>query len=159
MAVPMMRDAIIRRELHKMLITEFENDPSTRIVNELSLCESSARIDVAAINGYLHGYEIKSEFDTLQRLPSQANIYGKVFDFLTIVTGPKHLQNLRSKIPKEWGILVVEVNQNGKLTFKNMRDPKINKRVNAYEIAQLLWREEALSLLTEMGLEKGYKKK
>ena len=45
------------------------------IIDELGLAHAQSRIDLAVFNGHLHGYEIKSAGDTLERLPRQLSFY------------------------------------------------------------------------------------
>jgi hypothetical protein len=47
----------------------------------------------------LWGYELKSERDTLERLPLQARIYSRVFDRVTLVTGLRHAGAAEDRIP------------------------------------------------------------
>ena len=47
------------------------------ILDELGICRGRVRIDLTVVNGLLHGYEIKSERDTLARLETQADLYGR----------------------------------------------------------------------------------
>ena len=68
-----------------------QNDPQTLIVEELGIRQGAARVDVAVVNGSLHGYEIKSARDTLERLPKQSELYSSVFDTITLVTAENHL--------------------------------------------------------------------
>jgi hypothetical protein len=58
-----------------------------RIIEELGVVHGKSRIDIAVINGLMHGYEIKSDKDTLQRLPEQMNMYNSVFNKVTLVVG------------------------------------------------------------------------
>lgn len=84
-------DFMIRSTLQKKLTDEYCTDGDTIIVNELGICQGSARVDMAVVNGSLNGYEIKSDMDTLQRLPIQKEYYSQVFDNMVIVIGEKHL--------------------------------------------------------------------
>lgn len=86
-----MRDPEIRSELHRRLQLRHGNDPTVRIVDEMSVLTGACRIDVALINGRLEGFEIKSDSDSLSRLPRQAFAYGQVFDRLTMVWVSCHL--------------------------------------------------------------------
>ena len=81
----MIKDIDIRQVLLKKLSAEYRYDPDTIIIEELGLCQGEARIDLALVNGFIHGYEIKSERDTLERLPSQIEIYCRTLDTVTIV--------------------------------------------------------------------------
>jgi hypothetical protein len=56
-----MREIDVRRALYKSEIRRIvESDPTSLVVDELGVMEGKYRVDVAVINGRLHGYEIKS---------------------------------------------------------------------------------------------------
>ena len=84
-----MRELDIRRALRKHLGFVFEEDPTALILEELGICRGTVRVDMAVVTGMLKGFEIKSDQDTLKRLPAQASAYNKVFDTLTIVAGTR----------------------------------------------------------------------
>ena len=152
-----MREIEIRRALRLLILREFA-DRDTRVVDELAICEGAARIDMAAVNGSLHGYEIKSAQDTLQRLSDQSVAYSRIFDFVTLVTAKRHLRAARVLLPKWWGILVVE-DPDKIVTLRQVRRPKRNRGVDAYSQAQLLWRDEALAILDAFNLARGIRSK
>src|SRR5258706_11027427 len=91
-------DALIRKALLVRLSHQY---PSTkyRIVPELGLWHGAARIDIAVVNGILHGFEIKSDRDTLSRLDVQMPAYNSVFDKVTLVVGRTHLVQAFQTIP------------------------------------------------------------
>lgn len=153
-------DSDIRKLLYRKFLKMkmFISDPTTKIINELDVCFGSARIDIAVINGKLHGYEIKSEQDNLERLPSQIESYNKVFDTVTIVTGENHMSKITDIVPEWWGIYYVS-KKNGKLHLKRERQPKINREVDAFYLCQMLWKNELLELLSINGIKKGTKSK
>lgn len=150
------RDIDIRASLHHMLNKEHENEPDTLILDELALCQGDARIDVAVVNGAINGYEIKSESDTLARLPMQTEFYNKVFDKITILSASKYLEGIKDIVPEWWGIVQAEKEDDGVVHFFVHREPQQNQNIDAYAVAQLLWREEAISILKERGLQKGF---
>lgn len=148
----------IRQALWKKLDAEHKNEPDAYIVEELGLCQGEARIDIAAVNGDIHGFEIKSGKDTLKRLAGQKEIYSKTLERVTIVTTKKHIKAIRESIPHWWGILQAE-EINGRVFLNEVRAPKPNPCVDPYSIAQLLWRNEAMEIIERMGLSKGLKSK
>jgi len=152
------RDIDIRTKLHKDFCVKYGSDEDTLIVDELNLCQGDARIDVAVINGIMHGYEIKSESDTLERLPGQISIYNQVLDKVTVIVGLNHYDKVVNLVPDWWGIKVVAHNKKG-FEIKTRKRNKKNKDVNPYSVAQLLWRDETLEVLAKFGLDKGYKSK
>lgn len=150
-----LRDSDIRNVLSNYLISRYSNDPDTKIVNEMGVIHGQSRVDMAVINGILHGYEIKSESDNLLRLPSQISDYNKVFDRMTIVVQRSHLNEVRGTVPKWWGIILV-TQRKGQINLRNLRKGQKNPEGDAFSISQLLWREEALEILKQKGLQKGY---
>jgi hypothetical protein len=153
-----MRDIDIRRALRVEMRAAHENDPNTLILEEMGLCQGLARVDVAVINGTVHGYEIKSEFDTLARLPGQTHTYNRVFDFVTIVTAKNHEAKISTSVPKWWGISIA-VQSKGGVEIRVRRRARRNNAVDPFSIAQLLWREEALEALDRLGLADGIRSK
>jgi len=149
-----MRDVEIRSGLRKRLLAAYGNDSSTLIIDELGICSGLARADMAVINGELKGFEIKSERDRLDRLPSQAHLYGKVFDTMTIVLGPRHAKKVEASSPEWWGILVAYSSRLGLAKWELIRPEGRNSRQDALSVAQLLWRDEALAVLRSSGLAK-----
>lgn len=153
-----MRDRDIRAALHAGLRRVHEDEPDTLIVDELGLCRGEARIDVAVVNGFLNGFEIKSAQDTLERLPDQERVYSRVFDRVTVVASEAHLARLDGMVPSWWGIsAAVPVHESAAIHV--VRESSENPSVDALSLAQLLWREEALAILSDRGLASGLKSK
>ena len=148
------RDIDIRKVLVRSLVEEYSNDPDTRIVQEMGLCQGNARIDIAVINGAIHGYEIKSERDTLKRLGNQLEIYNKTLDFVNLIASKNHIDKAKKMIPAWWGLSEVH-SQNHKIIIREVRKGKINPNLDPNAIVQLLWRDEALEVLEEYDLKKG----
>lgn len=152
-----MRDRDIRLALHEQLEATHLND-ETLIVHELGLCQGTVRADVAVVNGSLAAFEIKSDQDTLDRLPRQVEIYGRVFDYVTLIVGKRHARGVAKKIPPFWGITIAS-ETDGALSLKSRRTPKRNKKVDPVSVARLLWRDEALALLAKHHLAEGLRSK
>lgn len=142
-----MRDRDVREALRRKVLAEHTRHPDTLVIDELGIAHGSARVDIAVVNGRLHGYEIKSDADTLTRLPAQANAYSAVFDRVTIVAGSKHAQHLEDVIPAWWGIKVATQGPRGGVHFADLRAPRRNPSIAPIELAHLLWRGEAQALL------------
>lgn len=138
---------------------EFILDPATVIIHELDVCAGNARIDVAVVNGKIHGFEIKSESDTLERLPSQAEYYEKIFDTITLVATENHCSKAMEIIPDWWGIKCVS-SKKGKLpSIETIRDAKQNENIDPFNLTQLLWKSELLELLNKNSVTRGIKSK
>ncbi|HUC01537.1 MAG TPA: sce7726 family protein [Candidatus Paceibacterota bacterium] len=130
-----------------------------QIFEELGVRHGVSRIDLAVINGVMHGYEIKSDLDTLQRLPDQVDAFSSVFDKLTLVVGKKHLYDAINILPDWWGVLLAKVDDDGTLIFQSIRKASKNFTQDPHSIAKLLWREEALQILENKNRAKGVRSK
>lgn len=154
-----MRDVDIRRKLRSDMERLHGADPETLILDELGLCQGTARVDVAVVNGTLHGYEIKSERDTLSRLPGQQDIYSRALDYVTIVTAESHAAKVAKVVPSWWGITAATRTRRGTVRLTPMRPATMNPKIDALALAQLLWRGEALDELEQRGLADGLRGK
>lgn len=153
-----MRDIDIRQALLQEMARIHEGQADTLIIEELGLCQGIARVDIAVVNGSLHGYEIKSERDTLIRLPAQCDVYSRSLEFVTIVVSIAHLSKVRDLVPKWWGIWCA-VEKSGIVSLRVLRKGKRNPKLVSLAVAQLLWRDEALEALTQRNLDKGLRSK
>ena len=152
-------DPTIRTTLKRDLEETFADEPETLIVEEMGLGHGATRVDVAVVNGHLHGFEVKSDRDTLRRLPRQAHIYNKVLDYATLVLGPHHVEPGMRLVPDWWGIKLVEKLADGSVRLADVRVPRLNQSVDGLSVAKLLWRHEALRVLEELGALSGFRSK
>jgi|HubBroStandDraft_5_1064220.scaffolds.fasta_scaffold05724_2 hypothetical protein len=148
MAKLVTRDPDIRSVLMRELGQLF-SDPSHDLILEEFGCNTS-RIDVAVVNGSLHGFEIKSDSDSLSRLDGQVERYGRVFDFMTLICGRRLFSAARELVPKWWGLRIAKL-ENGKVTLPEIRSPKQNKYQDKSALARMLWKDEALRCLRKNG--------
>jgi hypothetical protein len=151
-------DLDIRAALHRRLDAQHGKDPKALVVDELALCQGEARVDVAAVNGRLEGYEIKGPRDSLARLPGQRDAYNRVFDRMTIVCADRHASAIEKLVPAWWGLWGVVVRRN-EISLTQVRRPRANPAIESLAVAQLLWRGEALALLAQHGIADGLRSK
>ena len=151
-------DKDIRSAL-KDKLSHHHNDPDTAIIEELGLKRGEVRVDVAVVNGTVHGYEIKSDRDSLRRLTKQVDIYSKVLDYATLVVGCRHLEDAIKIIPKWWGLIRVKKGSNRWPSFKTIRHSGKNPSRDARVLVELLWLDDALSLLEQYKLVRGIRGK
>lgn len=153
-----MRDSDVRHAVKVWLGAEYAHDPDSYIVEEMGVWSGTVRIDVAVINGSLSGYELKSDRDTLERLPHQRDIYGHVFDYLHLVVGKRHAEAAEKLLPDWWGIKIAVADDAGVALIPH-RAATENPTPNPYLIAELLSKEEAVGVLNDVGLAKGWRSK
>jgi hypothetical protein len=143
-----MTDYIIRSAFHQSIL-KFEHECSdTFVVDELGLKNGLVRADIAVLNGKLVGYEIKTDKDTLARLPNQVKAYNEVFDNVYIITGNRHLANVLASVPNWWGVYLITETKDGSYKFRQYRKAKKNWDKNTFGLAQLLWKDEVIDILT-----------
>lgn len=153
-----MRDRDVRSALHKQLLSQHAADlDSTRFVDELGLC-GEVRVDVAVVNAALSGFELKSASDTLRRLPAQIDVYSRVLDYCTLVVAENHLDRATAAIPSWWGCTVAAWDGT-KVTLSEETPARLNPAIDAYSLAQLLWRDETLAALEQIGAARGVRSK
>lgn len=141
-----------------MLLVKHGGDPDTLIRHELGLYGGKRRIDVAVVNEEFTGYEIKSDEDTLIRLRGQVEDYSRVFDRAILVTTKRHFDDALAMLPNWWGIILASF-ENGIILLENVYKPGLNEQYDAFSLAQLLWREEALKKLRLYNKGQGLSKK
>ncbi|WP_081502284.1 sce7726 family protein [Rheinheimera nanhaiensis] len=152
-------DVEIRQALHRKVLRKYHKSSSTLVIDELGLSHGKNRIDIAVLNGCLHGFEIKSSKDTLARLPTQLNEYERSLQKLTIVTASNHLPGVEEIAPAWCGIIEASRGSRGAINFRVIRKPTINPNVETMSIAHLLWKKEAIEILIERGLNDNHLKK
>ncbi len=107
-----------------------------------------ARADVVMITEEaLFGIEIKSDSDTYARLKKQVRNYDMYYDKNIIVAGSSHGAHVSEHVPKYWGIITVEVDENGNPDFYVLRKPQDNPKVKDDRKISILWRVELNNLL------------
>jgi len=77
----------------------------SKMLSELRV--GNCKADVVILNGSLTVYEIKSEYDTLNRLERQINTYSKVFEYVNVITTQKNLSRINLMIPNFVGVLML----------------------------------------------------
>ena len=154
-----LRDADIRSALHQKVLDDHHDDPNTRVYDELALWYGTARVDIAVVNGRFHGFEIKSDRDTLGRLLGQVEIYRRVFDRVTLVASQKHLDRASFLVPEWWGLRVVRSGPRGGIHFETVRHDQTNPCLDAVAVAAMLWSAELILALESISEARGMRGK
>ena len=115
----------------------------------------SARADIVMITpDVLYGIEIKSDADTYARLGRQAKNYDLYYDRNILVAGTSHAAHVKEHVPQWWGIITVEMDENGRVDFYVLRKADKNPRTEEKRKITILWRPELNRLLEKNGLTK-----
>jgi hypothetical protein len=148
-------DSRIRATMRATLAAVYDGDASTLIIEEFGLGHGAARVDIVVVNSSLHGSEIKSDRDTLRRLPRRVRIFGPVLDYITLVVGQRHRERATRAVPDWWGLKLACTSAEGRIHLSEAREPRANPSPDKVAIARLLWRDEALGFLNELGAARG----
>lgn len=129
------------------LLADARRDHS-KILEEFRIERGSSRIDVAVVDEDIVGYEIKSDKDTFARFSNQIHAYNRVFDRINLVCG-KTLADLACEtIPSWWGIIIARRDSDGVVHLTLHRAASPNPRQDAFSLASLLWKDEAIAVLS-----------
>lgn len=148
---PPLRDRCIRQALVSKRLRKHLSQPDTLLIHELGLAHSRNRIDVATVNGAIHGFEIKSEQDSLGRLPGQLKTYCQTLQKLTLVVVDRHVDEALDMAPGWVGVWKVSTGPRGGVRFNICREGRRNPNVDLFLLAHLLWRDEVQSYLAQRG--------
>lgn len=148
---PKLRDKCIRDALVHKRLRRHLSRPDTLLIHELGLAHARKRIDLATVNGSIHGFEIKSEQDSLERLPNQLEIYCQTMQKLTLVVAARHVEKAQLMAPDWASIWEVRSGPRGGLHFNVRQAGRRNPSVDLFLLAHLLWRDEVHSYLRMRG--------
>lgn len=81
------------------------------------------------------------------RLTAQAEAYNRIFDTVSIVVAERHLARTKEIVPEWWGVEVAITDAESVTRLYPVREERYNPGVDPFSLVQLLWRDEALSLL------------
>lgn len=90
------------------------------------------RADILVVTDRSHAYEIKSDFDRLDRLEEQLLDYRRTFDFVTVVTTRLHASQARRMLGKNDGLIVIS-----NKGLKEIKAPKRNKRIEKKQMISM----------------------
>lgn len=143
-----MNDPQIRQLLTKQFLGKYKNPDFSLVLEEMGILHGSSIVDICVISKiYNHAFEIKSADDSLTRLPSQLKDYIQVFDYITIITQPSHLNALLPLLPPFIGIILTYDNNH----LEHYRMATANTNVKMKKLVHLLWKKEIYDFLRTKG--------
>ena len=101
-----------------------------RLTNDIVAFEMSigdSRIDVCRINGGSYAYEIKTQYDSFERLSGQMTDYMKAFERVYVVIPRSKVIDIQAHIPKGCGIITYRQSAHHELVFSYYRRSNKNK--------------------------------
>ena len=145
-------DTEIRKAFHNQRLSLHHKCPDTLVIDELGLAHGKNRIDIAVVNGCIHGYEIKSSKDNLSRLAEQLGSYKQCLEKLTIIAAPNHIEAVSQMAPDWAGLILADKGIRGGFKFSSKRRPQKNPSIDLVALSHLLWRKEVIETLRELGI-------
>lgn len=142
-------EIVVRNALRYRVLADTHGAEGT--VDEFWVPQSNERADLAVIGRWMDGFEIKTERDSLRRLPRQAIAYGRLFDRCTVVVAKKHSEGAEQLLPGWWGITTIHMN--GSVSFTTVRKARANPALDPEILVRLLWRDEVMAALIDLGHE------
>jgi len=139
-------DKLTELIIRQALLRHLRKSSKVRVLEELKIEGGAARIDVATIGREIVGFEIKSDFDNFDRMSNQIHAYNRVFTKINLVCGVRHLEYAEAVLPSWWGLYRVEV-RDGKTEVVRVRAARRHDSQDAYSLASLLDKQEAIALL------------
>lgn len=142
-------DLDIRKALHRKLQKRYGQNHDKLIIDELALEHGKNRIDIAVFDKLIHGYEIKSSKDNLLRLENQLAQYSRSLQKVTFVVAENHLEEVLNRTPEWCGVTLVKKGPKGGIHFNSIRRAKVNPNVEFISLAHILWKSEAIDILSK----------
>jgi len=97
--------------------------------------------DLLILSQELHALEIKGYYDDPRKLEGQLDDYHKTFDKVSVITTPKHLNEINKIIKPYTGLILFDGE-----TFKVRRLARQRKRLDKYSLLMFLGKNELNSL-------------
>ncbi len=144
-----LRDEYVYRAAitQKILLGRHSLDTATMLPE---MRAGASKADVVVLNGTSNAYEIKSERDSLARLPGQLRDYCSVYASVTVVAAERHLPEVLKIAPIDVGVVMLSP----RYTLRVVRPSQhIPERTSPVAILEALRVPEACMILDSLGLE------
>ncbi len=135
---------VYKNEIASKIVFAKYSPRTASLVSEMRTGDSI--LDVAIFNGTSTAYEIKTEYDTLARLPEQLKDYLQVFDRVNVVTHPDGVQQVLNVAPDVVGVMAL--GRRGQLSVVRSASPNAASTDPA-AIFRILRRQEYLEVLAK----------
>lgn len=135
---------VYKNEIASKIVFAKHSPRTASLVSELRVGESI--LDLAVFNGTSTAYEIKTEYDSLARLPEQLAQYKTVFDRVYVVTHLAGVDAVLRAAPDSVGVMALT--QRGSLTTLREAAPNA-ENINQVALFRTLRQGEFLNILSQ----------
>ncbi|SFP29601.1 hypothetical protein SAMN03159489_00755 [Pseudomonas sp. NFPP07] len=111
-------EALLKAAVIDRLINSGVLDENSVLVSELTVDNWTHRTDIVLANGRLWGFELKSERDSLARLPAQIESFSRHFEKFVLVVAKKFEKRALELIENVNGVGLWIASDNGEITEK-----------------------------------------
>lgn len=146
-----MRQSLNDKEIREILFDYYESTGKRlRFFEELNIGKSRADA-VLIMEDKLIGFEIKSDVDSLKRLPEQIKNYTKYCNQNYLVVGTYFVDKVQDILPETWGIYSCrQLEESCELVCIRQAQP--NQKVKIKNQLSLLWRNELIHIVKKYKL-------
>lgn len=145
-----MRDTDVRQALVGAVARRVGAQPHV-LVPEVDVRWSvPARLDALLVADRISGFEIKSDVDSLTRLPRQIEAYGAVVERAVLVVGDRHLAAGTAAVPAWWTIWGARMRED-QIVIREVRRGRLNPNVNPLAVTSFMSREDLSEALRARG--------
>ncbi len=109
----------------------------------------ACKADLVILNGTATVYEIKSERDSLARLPNQIENYKKVFASVNVISSEAHVDAVLSMVPDDVGVMCLSTRDHIRTVREAVDQPQ---RVCPVTVLESLRSAEARAVLKMLGV-------
>jgi hypothetical protein len=147
---PKMRDLDLRRALTATVTRKLGSTPHV-LVPEVDIRWSvPARADALLVSDRICGFEIKSDVDSLARLPRQVLAYGQVVERAYLLVGEKYRERATAIVPEWWAIWAASW-AGDDVRVRQVRAGRLNPDINPLAVTTFLSREQLTRTLNDLG--------
>jgi hypothetical protein len=145
-----MRDTDVRQALVGAVAQRVGAKPHV-LVPEVDVRWSvPARMDALLVADRISGFEIKSDVDSLTRLPRQIEAYGAVVERAILVVGDRHLAAGTATVPPWWAIWGARW-RNDEVVIREVRRGRLNPDLNPLAVTSFMSRDDLSEALRVRG--------
>jgi hypothetical protein len=109
----------------------------------------SCKADLVILNGTASVYEIKSERDSLSRLPNQIENYKRVFATVNVIVSENHVESVHQVVPEDVGIMCLSRRHHISIERDAVNCPE---RICPITVFESLRAAEAVMILEAFGI-------
>lgn len=110
-----------------------------------------ARIDLLLVSDKIHGFEIKSDSDSLARLHRQVDAYNAVVQRAIVVVGARHIEAVWHQVPIWWAVWTAK-RLNDQVVIKVARMARSNPNVDPLAVTSFMSRAFIVEALRNHGV-------